>query len=93
MPFKDWIYHGNYQWGISKDINLFDKTLTIGDKYNFLYHNKGSYDGYNQKLIRESKYLVDKTEVLDLNKGSNSNIFDKYIESDEKLYSSMKEYI
>ncbi len=61
LPFKDWIYNGNYQWGISKDINLFDKNLTISDKYSFLYHNKGSCQGYNQKLIRESKYLVDKT--------------------------------
>jgi len=63
IPFKDRVYHGEFNWGLPKNINLFDKSLTIEDKYSLLYNNKGSYEGDNQKLIKESKYIVDKTPI------------------------------
>ena len=62
-PFCKWIYHGREQWGLSKEINLFDNNLSFDDKYKLLFENKGSYNKINlhQKLIFNSKYIVDKT--------------------------------
>lgn len=61
VPFNKWVFDSTHHWDIPKDINLFDKNLSINDKYSILYHNKGSYQGKYQQLIRESKYLIDKT--------------------------------
>ena len=33
----------------------------MSEKYDLILKNKGSYDGNIQELIRESKYMVDKT--------------------------------
>lgn len=60
-PFCEWIYHGNEQWGIPKNINLFNNNLSFDDKYQLLFNNKGSYSGLHQELIRKSKLIVDKT--------------------------------
>ena len=53
VPFKNWVYNGNFHWGLPKNINLFDNTLTINDKYSLLLHNKGSYEGIIQNLIKK----------------------------------------
>lgn len=61
IPFRDWIYKNTFHWGVPKNISLFDKSLSIHDKYKLLFENKGSYGGYYQSLIKKSKYIVDKT--------------------------------
>lgn len=61
IPFKDWIFHNGFHWGLSKDINLFDKSLSIKDKYKLLLDNKGSGDCNIQNKIKKSSYIVDKT--------------------------------
>ena len=60
-PFCKWIYQGGYHWGLDKKINLTGKSFK--EKYNLLFKHKGSaYKKSSiQKLIHESKYLVDKT--------------------------------
>ena len=60
-PFKNMIFKDGFMWGMPKHINLFDKSLTINDKYKLLMDNKGSYEGPIQKLIKNSTFLVDKT--------------------------------
>lgn len=59
-PFNEWIYKNGWHWGISSNVK-FEDNLTFTEKYNLLYNNRGSYDNDIQKLIRESKYIVDKT--------------------------------
>lgn len=60
-PFCNWIYRRRYQWGLSRDIDLTGKSFR--EKYDLLFKYKGSYHSSDpiQKLIYESKYLVDKT--------------------------------
>lgn len=61
-PFSEWIYHRGQHWGVSSNI-LFKDSMSYEEKYNILYNNKGSYhkNCIYQKLIYESKWIVDKT--------------------------------
>ena len=59
-PFKEWIYLPEYNWGLSKEIKL-NINIPIEKRFELLYNNKGSGSDIIQKLIKESKYLVDKT--------------------------------
>lgn len=60
-PFCKWIYSRGSQWGLSREIDLTGKSFK--EKYDLLFKHKGSYHDSDpiQKLIYESKYLVDKT--------------------------------
>jgi hypothetical protein len=60
-PFCKWIYNRSWQWGLSREIDLTGKSFK--EKYDLLFKHKGSYHDSDpiQKLIYESKYLVDKT--------------------------------
>ena len=64
-PFCEWIYHGaglhGFHWGLNRKIDLTGKSFK--EKYDLLFKYKGSYHKSDpiQKLIYESKYLVDKT--------------------------------
>lgn len=62
-PWCETIFHGGEHWGIPREIDFFDKNLSLDDKYRLLFENKGSYfkSNIHQKLIKESKYIVDKT--------------------------------
>ncbi len=62
-PWCEWIFDGGERWGVPKEIDFFDKNLSLDDKYKLLFKNKGSYCKTNihQKLIKESKYIIDKT--------------------------------
>ena len=62
IPFNDWIYHSGLHWGLSKNIK-FTKKISFNKRYELLFKNKGTFHNKNkiQKLIYESKYLVDKT--------------------------------
>lgn len=61
-PFCQWIYHGGLQWGMPKQVDLYSSNLSFDDKYKLLFKYKGSYkNNHSQKLISESKFIVDKT--------------------------------
>ena len=60
-PFCEWIYGPKSHWGLNRKIDLTGKSFK--EKYDLLFKYKGSYHDSDsiQKLIYESKYLVDKT--------------------------------
>jgi hypothetical protein len=60
-PFCDWIYSGGPHWGLREDIKLDGKSFK--EKYDLLFKYKGSGHAtdHTQKLIYDSKYIVDKT--------------------------------
>jgi hypothetical protein len=60
-PWNEWIFLGQYHWGIPKNIDFTNNSLTIQEKFTILFQNKGNYEGNNQKLIKNSKYIIDKT--------------------------------
>ena len=76
-PFSEWIYLEEYNWGLNKNIKL-DINTPIEKRYELLYNNKGSGSDYIQQLIKESKYLVDKTPF--------------YFRDFEVVYNNIQEY-
>ncbi len=73
-PWNKWIHLGNFKWGLPKDKIIDNLELSIAEKYDILFKNKGSYDGKIQKLIKESKYIVDKTPIYIRNL---SNVYER----------------
>ena len=59
-PFNEWIYMDKWHWGIPNSISFSDD-LTFNEKYSLLYKHKGSHNDDIQKIIRNSKFIVDKT--------------------------------
>src|SRR5690606_26186551 len=64
-PFNRWISEGNYHWGLPKNSSqVISNMKTYEEVYRYIYENKGIVgDIPVQKIIRESKYILDKTPL------------------------------
>jgi len=65
-PFQQWLHDGGEMWGLPMDyLAAFKQMHSVGEMYRYVIANKGSrYEldhSYPQKLIHESKFIVDKT--------------------------------
>ena len=48
-PWNLWVNSGNFNWGLPKEIVLSNLELSMVEKYDLIFKNKGSYDGKIQK--------------------------------------------